>query len=383
MTRTLLVLSRSSTHRLAALTLLLVTTLLLASCAVGGPPLEGGQPLDQPQVGEGDLYYTESPEDCLEGEEYDPVERLCYTLVYCDENGNCDEGASSLLDGLFGLVDGLAGGVTGGEFENAAALEEKTLVTYRVQGDQLLEPELAPVAGDLQALQADTETQQRVWAYFAQLIPREQRTFLTSYVVFTDGPEEVLAFVTPETDDPTKWLLAVDIADSNNPEDLTFTLIHEFTHLLTLNNEQVPANQELALQPDNQELYEQAAAACPAYFPGEGCSQPRSYINQFYQRFWADIYAEWQAIGELENEDQQAAAAETFYTSRQDQFVSDYAASSPEEDIAESFATFILKPKPTGDSIADQKVAFFYEFPELVKLRSQMTGRLYSRLRRR
>ncbi len=85
----------------------------------------------------------------------------------------------------------------------------------------------------------------------------------------------------------------------------------------------------------------------------------------------------------MEDEDEYAAAAEEFYLSREDDFVSDYAATSPEEDIAESFATFVLKPKPTGDTLADEKVAFFYDYPELVKLRGEMSGRLYSRLRRR
>ena len=43
---------------------------------------------------------------------------------------------------------------------------------------------------------------------------------------------------------------------------------------------------------------------------------------------------------------------------------------------AESFATFVLKPKPTGDTLADEKVAFFYDYSELVKLRAEMSGRL-------
>lgn len=357
--------------------------LVLAGCAVVTVPSDGAPLPDQGFVDEGDFAYTETPEDCLEGEQYDEEEQLCYTIVYCDENGNCEDGSDTFLDSLFGMVDQLLPGTAGDDFENAAELDEHTLVTYRVQGNEIVEPEYAAVTDDLKALQADAEKQKKIWVFFAQLIPAEQRADLTEYVVFTDGVDGVLAFVTQETDDPTKWLLAVDIADTNNPEDLTFTLVHEFAHLLTLNNRQVPANRELALEPDNQALYEAAVAACPAYFPGEGCSRPDSYINRFYERFWANIYAEWQAIGNLEDEEEQAAAAEAFYNSKKDQFVSEYAASGPEEDIAESFATFVLKPKPTGDTIADQKVAFFYDFPELVKLRAGMTARLYSRLRRR
>jgi hypothetical protein len=52
--------------------------------------------------------------------------------------------------------------------------------------------------------------------------------------------------------------------------------------------------------------------------------------------------------------------------------VDDYATTHPTEDIAESFAYFVFSPEPTGDSIKDQKIAFFYEYPELVKLRQSI-----------
>ena len=351
---------------------------LLAGCPATGLPADPAPPPEQDFMEEGDFIYAERPEDCMEDELYDEEEQLCYVIVYCDEDGNCDDGSDSLLDNLFGMVDELLTGVAGEDFENVAELEENTLVTYRVQGNQIVEPEFAAVTDDLRAYQEDIQAQQRIWVYFAQLIPLAQRENLTRYVVFTDGADEVLAFVTQETDDPTHWLLAVDIADSGSPEDLTFTLIHEFAHLLTLNNDQVPADRKLALEPDNQALYDQAVAACPSYFPGEGCSRPDSYINRFYQRFWADIYDEW-----LEDEEARAEAIAVFYDENRDRFVSEYAASGPEEDIAESFAFFVLKPKPTGDTIAEQKILFFYDFPELVNLRAEINGRLYSRLRRR
>jgi len=365
----------------------LAVALLLAGCSVDEFLADEPAPIGEEQAAEDDddYYYTETAEDCLEDEEFDEVDELCYPVVYCDEDGYCEEEEYGFLDLLFGLVDELVWGVAGGDFENAEELEENTLITYRVQGNQIVQPELAAVTDDLLDFQADTAAHQKIWIYFAQLVPPDQRPYLVKYVVFTDGPEEVLAFVTPDADDPTKWLLGVDIADTSNPEELTFTLIHEFAHLMTLNSGQVPVNEEVALQPDNEELYAEAVAACPAYFPGEGCSEPTSYLNAFYERFWADIYEEWSEIDALqyEDEDEYWAAAEEFYASREDEFVSDYAATSPEEDIAESFATFVLKPKPTGATLADEKVAFFYDYPELVKLRAEMSGRLYSRLRRR
>lgn len=72
-----------------------------------------------------------------------------------------------------------------------------------------------------------------------------------------------------------------------------------------------------------------------------------------------------------------------FYYDNATMFVTDYAATSPEEDIAEAWAYFILKPKPEGNTVAEQKVLFFYEWDELTKLRAQVVSRTYSRLRRK
>ena len=62
--------------------------------------------------------------------------------------------------------------------------------------------------------------------------------------------------------------------------------------------------------------------------------------------------------------------------------MTDYAATNPGEDIAESWTHFVINDKPSGDSIADQKVRFFYDYPELVELRDKIRARLYSGNRR-
>ncbi|MEZ4643120.1 MAG: hypothetical protein R3E31_10390 [Chloroflexota bacterium] len=73
---------------------------------------------------------------------------------------------------------------------------------------------------------------------------------------------------------------------------------------------------------------------------------------------------------------------EDFYYDHEDWFVTDYAATNPGEDIAESFTAFILQPKPTEDTLAAEKILFFYDYPELVALRKDLASRAYSRLRR-
>jgi hypothetical protein len=84
---------------------------------------------------------------------------------------------------------------------------------------------------------------------------------------------------------------------------------------------------------------------------------------------------EWQPIDDLgytDDLDSYYDEIYTFYENHQDEFVDDYAATNASEDIAESFAYFVFAPKPAGDTIAEQKILFFYAYPELAQLRSDI-----------
>jgi hypothetical protein len=59
-----------------------------------------------------------------------------------------------------------------------------------------------------------------------------------------------------------------------------------------------------------------------------------------------------------------------------DEFVSSYAVTSPEEDLAESFLYFVLSPESAGERVAEEKMRFFQQFPDLVNLRQQMRTNL-------
>ena len=102
------------------------------------------------------------------------------------------------------------------------------------------------------------------------------------------------------------------------------------------------------------------------------CSQ----LNQFFNRFWTDFYAEWQIIDEEVDEDTRFNMLDDFYHIYQDQFLTDYAPTSPAEDIAESWTFFLLAPKPEPNSIANEKILFFYEYPELLEVRAQILDRI-------
>jgi hypothetical protein len=290
-------------------------------------------------------------------------------------NGDC---ITACVDQIHSMSQ--SGGVGGESRTTRRSLDAKgiyVLVAYTIDGDQIRDPiDERGLSESLTDYQKDRQTQQRIWDYFAAIIPPEQRTFLDAFIIFTDGKENLLASVSQSRNSADEWVLGVDIVDATNPKDLTFTLVHEYGHLLTLNPSQVVPSQLIFDHPHSDKIYQQEANTCQTYFSGEGCSNSNSYINKFFARFWSKIYAEWSDIDRIENEDDLYRALEKFYKKYKDQFVTDYAPTSPAEDIAESFSFFILRPKPTGDTIADQKVLFFYEFPELVQLRTQMGHRL-------
>ena len=250
-----------------------------------------------------------------------------------------------------------------------------TLVTYTVEADRITSPELANnLASDLIPYQADTQAHQKIWDYFSKIIPSERRSEIKSFVIATDGVGGVLASLGFSTSALSDWQLTVDIVDAVDPTDMTYTLIHEFGHLLTLNKSQVTADIQLLDHPNDQQVNATESAACPQYLSSEGCSQPKSYINLFYQKFWTDLYKSWTAINAEKDPLTYNKLLDQFYLAHQDQFVTPYSVTSPEEDLAETWAHFIFEAKPAGRSISQQKILFFYDYPDLEQLRGQIVN---------
>jgi len=255
----------------------------------------------------------------------------------------------------------------------------RLLVTYAINGDRLGSPQYSRrVPPDLSGLQHDTAAQQKIWDYFAAIIPKDRRTNLAYYMVSTDGRGGMLASVEQFSGQSDSWALVIDPADAGKPRDLTFTLLHEFGHLLTLNNTQVRPDQAVLEHPDDLQIYEREAASCPQYFASGGCSLPDSYINQFFDEFWTKVYREWTVVNAARQQSNYMALLARFYGNHPTQFITPYASTSPEEDMAETWAYFVLNAKPSADSIAHRKVLFFYDYPELVDLRNEIISGLCS-----
>jgi hypothetical protein len=293
-------------------------------------------------------------------------------------NGNCTDACIAKLNSVLEASDAPLSPPRGSS-SHSLKTNPVILTIYDINGDQLGPPGfVAGIPADLTGYQKETAVHQKVWEYFAAIIPRDRRTELTHFVISTDGKGGLLASVVQFSGSPGTWALNVDIVDTSKPRNLTFTLIHEVGHLLTLNDSQVALNPTLLEHPGDPAAQTQAAEGCSRYLASDGCSGPDSYINGFFGRFWPKIFQEWRAVDAEKDESAYASLLARFYRSHPTQFISPYAATSPEEDIAESWAYFVLTPRPSDDSIAHEKVLFFYDFPELVGLREQIVNGICS-----
>lgn len=275
---------------------------------------------------------------------------------------SCMADLKNMLDEAYGNGEGSSEGsgraMVKSKFTRASGDDSSvTLVSYSVDGDKISSPEYGTkVPSQYKKYVKDTELHNSLWKTVTDIIPLEQRKDIDTFTLFTDGQDETTGSVGAGATDNT-WSIELDVLDSENIATLSTTLVHEFGHLITLGSSQI-------------EYY---ADTCNFYMASDGCSSKDSYVNRFYNQFWSDREDEWE---ELAKPDEDGVVDEdgaySFYENHPDEFVSDYAATHPEEDIAESWTYFIYSDTPKGDTVADQKIRFFYMFPELVDMRRKM-----------
>lgn len=216
-------------------------------------------------------------------------------------------------------------------------------------------------------------TAKAYWAQTLKVIPNELLIkYIASFKLFTDGIDEDLGGVSPLNKWNTKWELDIDTIDfdlqakdSAQIINYTHTLIHEFGHLLTLNPEQITFTRD---KRQKDEI---------GYLTAEGYAKPSSYLGQFIQQFWKKpLLTEWDNIQGVILKSKRWQLLDKFYLAHKEQFLTDYAAESPEEDIAESWTFFVLADKPEASSVKEQKILFFYGFPELLAYRKEIWRQL-------
>ncbi|RXZ83735.1 hypothetical protein EBB07_04955 [Paenibacillaceae bacterium] len=269
--------------------------------------------------------------DCYVDEIYLSEESRCITEWTCDDLESCENLGNELMSNLienYGSFVNLEESEIE-ENEKLSALEEQPKASYWVE-----EEELVLEDGD------ESDDHRELWEGFAAIIPPHEREDVTLFTVFSHY--DTLGFVRQNDDDYSTWTFGLNIEGAASLNEAVNTNIHEFGHLLTLRTQQV--------DPDAEEHL------CNTYYVDDGCAESDAYIYAFYQQFWSD---------DQQDEDE-------------DSFVSEYALTNILEDIAESWAFFVLADRPDGDTVVEQKILFFYEYEELVKLRTELLARITS-----
>ena len=242
-------------------------------------------------------------------------------------------------------------------------LDMKAYFTLNSQKNLVLKP-LLPII-ESKPTPSELETYDKIWREIKDKVGTNLLASLDSFIVYSDGKDETLAYVNYIDDKASRWYMAIDIEDSINmednslKEDFYFTIVHELAHVITLNDTQAIYNSEPSFG---------------KYFEEDISFNEDSYLNEFYNRFWTYSIDESRIIQNLDNED----IRYKFFLRHENSFVTDYAATTPSEDIAESFAYFVINEKPMGNEIWEQKIRFFYEFEELVEIKNNIRKRLSS-----
>lgn len=217
------------------------------------------------------------------------------------------------------------------EFEAADPVfptDEK--IVYELYPDGTTDPELEPADAALLDL-------------IRTLAPSpEIFSSITQFEVYYDENDDSLAAVQSLDEENREWLFSINYTAVDNFEELAPTIVHEFAHILALNDPQTITEAEDA----------RVRSTCRTYLVDEGCLVQGSYLNSYYEQFWKDTPA-------FQEEDRDADAALAFYNAYPDDYVSDYATTNPVEDFAESFMFYVVQDLLPPTTVKGRKVAFF------------------------
>lgn len=206
---------------------------------------------------------------------------------------------------------------------------------------------------------ANDPTVTKAWKQLAAITPPDQLTDLALFAGFTaaDGGEgegdTTLAFVNTLDDDGTVFQMSVNLdAYDDDPDEAALTMAHEFSHVFTAIPSQIDRT---AVDP----------AACGAYYNGEGCYLPDSLMAAWTKEFWS--------AGDLASIDPNKEVGIADGEPRcaiDPSFLGPYAATTPEEDFAETFSAFVYGVEaPTPEVQA--KFDWMAEQPGLAEFRDR------------
>lgn len=259
-----------------------------------------------------------------------------------------------------------------GQIDDNSTISESLITVYEVKNGELTNPYNYKVTGELYEAQQDTAKHNEIWELIKKTIPDSYMDRITQFEIFWSKTDSLnaLGYVSPNSD-LTLWTfgMAIDIAYPdgvfNKGSVALDTALHEFAHILTLNETQIDEKVSVG--------------NCDNFFPDDpkerfaryGCSFTDSYLNQYYIPFWKNI---WTA-GKVNN----IMNSDFWYFSKKypEQFVTDYAGTTPSEDLAETYISYILNRTSTK-TIVQQKIDFFKTLPTFEQIKAETRTKLGS-----
>ena len=183
-----------------------------------------------------------------------------------------------------------------------------------------------------------------LWDMFVEVIgERAARQYVREFRVFNDKNSTLGGFVELPAGDEM-WIIGLNRDDFERGNEMSeniykVLMIHEYAHLVTFYME--------------------------------------DFVEDFEDTFWtAEDKRHARAIERLDDEEADEKL-EDYYEAHKNDFVSDYATYSVDEDIAETFVSFVLEKKPVrGFKKEDAKVLSMYANSKLLQIRNELRQNL-------
>ena len=249
------------------------------------------------------------------------------------------------------------------EAQKVELLAEGDEVTFSVRSD-----------GSVRFSNSDDPLFSRTWDFVSSVVPLEYRTKFDQVTFQNDPNTRFAAHVyqrisTRNKADPdatrVQFTLILNLPymrfDTQRMRDATKDIIiHELGHLV-------------ALGPDQLRYFVDRASACDTYYVTDlrSCAKSES-LYAILSEFWDDDFLTWSEQYKRLSGSAREAALRSYYRENRTEHVSLYAATHPDEDLAEVFMDFVIKPRPGGSTLAERKILALYELPELVALRTMI-----------
>ncbi|QQS58688.1 hypothetical protein IPN35_03735 [Candidatus Peregrinibacteria bacterium] len=297
-------------------------------------------------------YYREILKEkepsCFFGEIFWHRDGQCH--FFCDEKTSCPSLLSIIEKDIvsFGEPKTVSSSSVLGRFVSENSLP---IVTYSLQEGELAHPVFYNVPPELLRFQKDTVEHEKYWNFIEKLIPKSFRAHLVEIRFVSDGTGGKTGFVSIPMEGTGNVRLEIDPADA---DDIVYNILHEFAHLIATSPEEQA----------QEALFEQCGENTTSFL--------QAFTNQFWDRYGNDFYE----LSEAEDSDEYSRIALRLGKKYPNAFLTEYATKSPVEDFSETFAYFLLSPRPEGDDLSDKKIQFFWKYPEMVRLRVSLQWRL-------